>query len=168
MCTTTHILGASKVFLQQRRYTFRHDTVFHRIIESLRSFILNIKQAVPTSPKSSMKFAKKRTKVDTLHQTSAWVPLADLGSNYCFPIHLAFTQLRPDITIFSSALRKVKLIELTCTCEENMGSWHSAKINKYLALKTTTKSNEWSVEPFVVKVSARRYCSNLFRVASKN
>ena len=115
-----------------------------------------------------MKFAKKRTKVDTLHQTSAWVPLADLDSNYCFPIHLAFTQLRPDITIFSSALRKVKLIELTCTCEENMGSWHSAKINKYLVLKTTTKSNEWSVEPFVVKVSARRYCSNLFRVASKN
>ena len=28
VCTTAHILGASKVSLQQGIYTFRHDTVF--------------------------------------------------------------------------------------------------------------------------------------------
>ena len=56
VCTTAHILGACKVSLQQGRYTFRHDTVLHKIIESLKSFILNIKQTVPISPKSSIKF----------------------------------------------------------------------------------------------------------------
>ena len=41
----------------------RHDTVLHKIIESLKSLILNIKQAVPISPKSFIKFVKRGTKV---------------------------------------------------------------------------------------------------------
>ena len=134
---------------------------------NIKSLILNIKQAVLISRKSSIKFVKKETKmlhkrtppVGILHQASDWVVLADLDSNYCFPIHIVFTQLRPDITIFSNALRKVILIELTCPCDGNMESWHSAKINKYLALKTTIESNEWSVELLAFKVSARGYCS---------
>ena len=46
--------------------------------------------------------------------------------------------------------------------KENMESWHSTKINKYLALKTTIESNGWSVELFAVEVSARGYCSKSF------
>ena len=74
-------------------------------------------------------------------------------------LQLAFTQLRPDITIFSNNLRKVVLIELTCPCEENMESWHSTKINKYLPLKTTIESNGWCVELYAVEFGARGYCS---------
>ena len=104
--------------------------------ESLKTFILNIKQAVPISPESSIKFVKRGTKVlhkrtppvDILHQASDWVLLTNLDANYCFSIHIAFTQLRPDITIFSNALRQVILVELTCPCEENLESWHSTKI----------------------------------------
>ena len=44
VCTTPHILGVCKVSVQQGRYTFTHDTVLRKIIESLISFILNIKQ----------------------------------------------------------------------------------------------------------------------------
>ena len=58
-----------------------------------------------------------------------------------------------------NGLRKVILIELTCPCEENMESWHSTKINKYLALKTVIESNGWCVELFAVEVGAREYCS---------
>ena len=36
---TVHILGASKVLLQQGSYTFRPNIVLHKIIESLKSFI---------------------------------------------------------------------------------------------------------------------------------
>ena len=50
-------------------------------------------------------------------------------SRYIIAVHTAFTQLRPDITIFSNSLRKVILIELTYPCEENMESWHNTKIN---------------------------------------
>ena len=33
-----------------------------------------------------------------------------------------------------------------------MESWHSTKINRYLAIKTIIESNGWSVEFFAVKV----------------
>ena len=75
---------------------------------------------------------RKRTPpVGILHHASDWILLADLKETYYFLVHIAFTQLRPDITISSNCLRKVILIELTCCCEENMESWHGTKINKY-------------------------------------
>ena len=102
---------------------------------------------------------RKRTPpVGILHQAPYWVLLVDLDGNCSFLIHIAFTQIRPNITIFSNALRKVTLIELTCPCEENMVSWYSTKINKYLALETTIEFNGWSVELFAVEVGARGYC----------
>ena len=60
--------------------------------------------------------------------------------------------------MFSNALRKVILTELTCPCEENMESWHGTRINEYLALKTTIESNGLSVEHFAVKVGSTGYC----------
>ena len=137
VCTTAHILGACKISLQQEIYTFRHNTVLREVIEVLKTFILNIKDTVPISPNSSIKFVRKGTKVPRkstppvgiLHHASDWILLANLNKTYCFPVHIAFTQLRPDITIFSNSLRKVILIELTCPCEENMESWHGTKIN---------------------------------------
>ena len=59
ICTTAHTLGACKVSLQQGRYTFRHNTILHKVIEAVKNFILNIKEAVPILAKSSIKFVKK-------------------------------------------------------------------------------------------------------------
>ena len=61
--TTACILGASKVSLQRGRYTFRYNTVLHEIIEVVKTFILSIKDTVPISAKSSIKFVKKGAKV---------------------------------------------------------------------------------------------------------
>ena len=63
VCTTAHILGACKVALQQGRYTLRHDTALHQVIEALQTFISNIKEAVPISAKLSITFVKKGAKV---------------------------------------------------------------------------------------------------------
>ena len=104
--TTAHILGAvqilgaCKVSLQQRRYTFRHDTVMRQVIEALKTFFSMIKEAVPISAKLFVMFVKKGGKVPRkktppvgiLHHASDRVLLADLNSHYCF--HIAFTQLR--------------------------------------------------------------------------
>ena len=64
-----------------------------------------------------------------LHHASQRILIGDLNKN-CFPVHIAFTQLRPDVTIFSSSLRKAILIELTCAYEEKMEFWHGTKIKK--------------------------------------
>ena len=160
-------MGSLQSITTAREITFRHSNVLHKVIKVLKTFILNIKEAVPISAKLSIKFVKKGVKaprkrtlsVGILHHASDWVLLADLDSNYCSPVLIAFTQLRPDITVFSNSLRKVIPIELTWPCEENMEPWHGAKINKYLPLKTVIKSNGWYVELFAVELGARGYCS---------
>ena len=63
-----------------------------------------------------------------MHQTGFFFfffVLPDLDSNYCFFVHIALTQLRPDITVFTNSLRNVILVELICPCEENMESYMS-------------------------------------------
>ena len=85
--------------------------------------------------------------------------LGDLDGTFSFPLHIAFTELRPNITIFSNKLQRVILVELTCPCEENMEAWHNIKVNKYLPLKSVTENNGWSVDLFAVEVGATRYCS---------
>ena len=128
-CTTSHILGACKVALSQGRFTFRHDNALRIIISNIRSSIKTIKSSVPSSKQPiKIKFVKKGTNVKTknsspsglLHQASDWVLLGDLDGTFSFPPHIAFTELRPDITIFSNKLKRVTLIELTRPCEENI------------------------------------------------
>ena len=167
-CTTSHILGACKVALSQGRFTFRHDNVLRIIITNIRSSIKNIKSTVPASKQLiKIKFVKKGTRVKNknsspsgiLHQASDWVLLGDLDGSFSFPPHIAFTELRPDIIIFSNNLKRVILIELTCPCEENMEAWHNAKVNKYMPLKSVIENNGWNVDLFAVEVGARGYCS---------
>ena len=168
-CTTSHILGVCKVALSQGRFTFHHDNVLRIIITNIRTSIKNIKSTVPTSKQPiKIKFVQKGTRVKnknsspsgTLHQASDWVLLRDLDGSFSFPPHIAFTEPRPDITIFCNKLKRVILIELTCPCEENMEAWHNAKVNKYMPLKSVIENKGWNVvDLFAVEVRARGYCS---------
>ena len=42
-----------------------------------------------------------------------WILIADLDKKYNFPLLIAYTQLQPDITIYSNSA-KVIMIKLTC------------------------------------------------------
>ena len=123
-CTTSHILGACKVKGDSLSVS---DNVLRIIITNIRSSIKNIKSTVPASKQPiKIKFVKKGTRVKNknsspsgiLHQASGSVLLGDLDGSFSFLPHIAFTELRPDITIFSNKLKRVILIELTCPCEE--------------------------------------------------
>ena len=81
--------------------------------------------------------------------------LGDPDGSFSFPPHVAFTELRPDITIFCDKLKRVILIELTCPCEENMEAWYKAKVNKEIPLKSVIENIGWNVDPFAVEVGAR-------------
>ena len=54
--------------------------------------------------------------VGTLHQRVDWIPVAGLDEKYNFPLHSAYKELQPDITIYSNSAKKMLLIELTCPC----------------------------------------------------
>ena len=74
--------------------------------------------------------------------------LGDLDDTFSFLPHIAFTELRPDITIFANKLKRVILIELTCPCKENVEARNNAKLNKYMPLKIVIENNCWSVDLF--------------------
>ena len=84
--------------------------------------------------------------------------LRSLAGTFFFLPHIAFTELRPDITIFSNKLKRVFLTELRCPCEENMEAWHNAKIKKYMPLKSVIENNGSSVDLFAVEFGAGGYC----------
>ena len=166
ICTIPHILGACNSSLKQGRFSYRHDSVLKHLVSSLKSFLKET--PVKKSKKiNKINFLKAGQKPPTnsespqgiLHLSSDWVLLADLDDNYIFPAHIALTQLRPDVVLFSSKLQRVVLIELTCPCEENMDSWHMTKTNKYASLLDVIKNNHWHADLFAIEVGARGYAS---------
>ena len=93
----------------------------------------------------------------TLHQSVDWNLKADLDKKYNFPLHIAYAELRLDITIYSNSAKKAKLIELACPYEENIEKWHNHKVNKYLPLKSAIKCRGWEVDLYAIEVGARGF-----------
>lgn len=71
-----------------------------------------------------------------------------------------------DLTLEFSHIIKEMLFSLSQ--HALVKSWHSTKINKYLALKTAIEYNGWCVELFAVEVGAREYCSKSVYVVLRN
>ena len=133
---------------------------------ALNAFICSIESMV-SKEQNFIKFVKKGTKVrqkktphvGTLHQSVDWILKAGLDKKYNFPLHIAYTELQPDITIYSNSARKLILIELICSCEENMEKWHDIKVNKYLPLMSAIKSKGWEVDLCAIEVGGSGFCS---------
>ena len=146
-CTTSHILSAYKAALSQRRFTFQHGHGFKAIKATHKNKI--VKKGTRAKNKNS-------SPNGILHQASGQVLLGDLNDTSSFPPHIAFTELRPGITIFSNKLNKAILTELTCPWGENMEAWHNTKV-KYMPLKSVIENNGWSVHLFPVEVGDGEY-----------
>ena len=166
ICTVAHILGACSFSLKQGRFTYRHDSVLSHLVSTIENLL---KDSPKTKSKKTNKinFIREGQKPpndsnDTLgirHLSSDWILLADLQEDYIFPFQIAVTQLRPDVVLYSKALKRVILLELTSPCEENMNMWHMNKLNKYGPLKKVIESNQWHVDLFGIEVGARGYVS---------
>ena len=152
VCTTAHVLGACTVALQQDCFTFRHDTVLVVLAVTVESF-LSSKKCINAQGNNPIKFVKtgakfskytKRVHSGLLHLTADWKLLSDLGEKLFFPF-IPITCLRPDIVLFSTSIKSVIILELTCPCEENTEEWHQKKFFKYDPLTTSISCNGWSV-----------------------
>ena len=73
----------------------------------------------------------KKTNCGLLHTSPGWDLLSDLESTLVIPPTIAISQLRPDIHLYSTSTKTVKVLELTGPCEENIESWHATKLRKY-------------------------------------
>ena len=82
--TLSHVLNHCKVALKLHRYNHRHDAILSSITSFLSSNLLPSYQMT-----------------------------TDIGSEYIFPSHIASTDLRSDIVMWSDHKRTVILMELT-------------------------------------------------------
>ena len=85
-----------------------------------------------------------------------WVMMVDLpGEPVNFPVNIAVTLQRPDIVIFSVALKQILLIELTVPIEDQVLDAQKRKTNRYKALVQQCESSGWEVTLYTIEIGSR-------------
>lgn len=177
----SHILSNCNTALQQKRYTWRHDSVLFALKAFLEIHICTINAKSPkpvTDEPRKISFVKANElspecpKPDQTHLLSSandWQLLVDFDhANIVFPVNICVTRSRPDIIIWSQSTRKVILIELTCPMEENVLDARKRKNARYRdnsshhaeSLVDQIEGNDWSSTLFTIEVCCRGMVSN--------
>ena len=115
-------------------------------------------------PESNSTKSKKSRKTDhsILHRAADFIFDVDLDKHLKYPIHIAVSDRRPDIVVYSNSLKFVLHIEVTAPCEQRFKESNVKKdftygINSELELKC--RDNGWKVLCFPVEVGAQGYAA---------
>jgi hypothetical protein len=173
-CTLHHILVNCNFALDQKRYTWRHDSVLKNIEVSLAALVADFNRKQPrvlvktTRETFNTCFVRKgetkqrskrpeRLTPSLLECANDWKLRVDFDAKKAeFPPAIVATSLRPDIVLWSRMSRIVVLIELTCPAEEGMLKAQLRKETKYSALVDSISATEvWRPLLFTVEVGAR-------------
>ena len=119
-----------------------------------------VKSGSTNPPKRTSKGSVKH---NLLSNGNDWKILADLpGNNFVFPPEIYSTSERPDILIWSTKLKNVILVELTCPAKEGFQSAQLRKQSKYLPLvQNISQSSSWKPLLLTVEVGARGFVAIL-------
>ena len=121
-----HVLNNCAVARDLRRYNRRHDAVLQEVVESV----------VPHLPR-----------------TSSWT--ADISDNYCFPVHITPTDLRPDLVWWDNTTRVLCLVELTVCYETNYDEAALRKAAKYEDLAEQARLKGYRTTVLTIQVGSR-------------
>jgi hypothetical protein len=178
-CTLHHILSECSYSLNDKRFTWRHDSVLSLIWQALCPHIEHTNSLQPKAPRSmSIPFvkagaaptktsSKKDAFLHMLSNANDWKMLVDLpGSNFVFPPEIYSTAERPDILIWSEHLQEVILVELTCPAEEGIQAAQMRKEGRYMTLlDNISRSTSWKPKLLTVEVGVRGFVANNTRLA---
>lgn len=162
-----HILGACKVALEQHRYKWRHDSVLSHLATDLHKWILkhnaakSKKTCLPRHTKifvgAGEELPRRLAKYHPFHETRDWKLAADLpGWSYDFT-RFSTSGRKPDLLIWSDDLKRLLVVELTVPCEENINSWHTNKIDRYLKDAVAAQACGWDTDIFAIEIGARGF-----------
>ena len=133
--TLHHVLNNCPTFLEQGRYTWRHDSVLSQIVSS-------IKDAYSCSPCIQPEvFSDLNNQQFQLSST--------------IPIDVLPTAQIPDIVILWRDTKKIDLVELTISFETNLESTEIRKTNKYAALVSDLQAEGYSTSFVHLSVGSR-------------
>ena len=115
-----------------RRFNARHDAV----LEVIASFIA---QHLPESYKVTADLPRYQP--------------------YVFPLHIATTDQRPDIVVWSDTVQEVWVIELTVCFETRYEEAHNLKVNRYADLMEQIDDSTYSGSLVTLEVGSRGFLS---------
>ena len=173
--TLKHVLNACPVFLDQGRYTWRHDSVLHVIYPVLKKkiedinlrdtsqvykpYIEFVSASHPQRNRPTLISSSQRKPLCTglLHEAGGWEIIVDgvTSKNYIFPPDIAITIQRPDICIISRSRRRILLLELTVPYEDRVLDAATVKTRRYRDLAHDIASNDWECDFFSIEVGSR-------------
>ena len=174
-CTLHHIISSCQFSLQSKRYIWRHDSVLMCLKPFLEELIsaANKKIFSPLTLGDLFVKAGQKNPMGTksirhsckseLDGASDWKLLIDFELNrIIFPPEICVTNERPDIIIWSTSLKKVILLELTCPAEEGILAAQHFKEARYLPLVQLIKLSGWKPVLFTMEVGARGFVAHSF------
>ena len=156
--TIKHILSGCRVALAQGRYRWRHDKVLKQISEQViyhctkrvnkqsvggaeAPKVINFVPSGKRPPATDSNRVNKKDTFGILNGANDWIVLTDIGKQLKFPPEIAITRQRPDLVLFSRAIKRVLWWELTCPSEERIAEDHELKLDRYCPLKNECESN---------------------------
>ena len=98
-----------------------------------------------------MNILSNNTKSGILDQAKDWQLKVDLDRKLRFP-EVVPTNLRPDMVLWSTAMKKIVIIELTVPWEERCGEANERKRAKYDELMAECRGKGWQTWSFPVEV----------------
>ena len=131
--TLIHILNSCSVFLNQGRFTWRHDSILVHILKQL-------KNAIGTNSNNIQIFS------DMPGFTTTGGTL---------PVNIIVSKLRPDIVIVNTIKKFVHLVELTVPFEHNIFKAHERKTHKYADLVLDISQNGYNCNLTCIEVGSR-------------
>ena len=86
-----------------------------------------------------------------------WKMEVDLGRQLRFPQEICTTTLRPDVVLWSAAVKSVLLVELTVPWEEGLEAAYERKRAKYADLVAECRESGWHARTYPVEVGVRGF-----------
>ena len=125
-----HILNWCSVALNQKRLTWRHDSILNYLTSKMK----NVK---PENITIYADIAGHKFNAGTI------------------PPDILCTTTRPDIVIINREAKSIELLELTCSFEKNIEKANILKNLKYLGIKSDLEEAGWSCQLLPFEVGSR-------------
>ncbi len=128
--TLLHVLNSCKVMLDQGRYTWRHNSILHSILTTLKN----------NNPHSLEIFCDLPGRMEGISTV---------------PTDRVVTNQKPDIVIVDRENKKVTFFELTVPFDTNIRSAHERKLDRYSNLVSDINQTDFDAHHYAVEIGSR-------------
>ena len=136
--TLFHIVNFCPVWLQQGRFTWKHDSVLQHITKTIKNL---------STPNTDV-----YADLDGWRTNAGTIPVDILVSSG--------KGSRPDLVLINRSERRITLLELTCSLPHNVTSAHKVKNSTYTELKIALTKKGYLVDLLPFEVFSNGHLTN--------